>query len=151
MENSNVDTIIGVNVLLKGNLKNKGSIQINGTIEGEVRSDDNLFVGDTAKIKGPVVAKTIEVSGEIRGLVEATEKLELNPTGRIIGDINAKSLIIKQGATFVGKSIMPSSETGDDHKAETKKEEKEEEKEEAAILDQHVEHKTEDKFGFFKK
>lgn len=35
-----VDTVIGLNVSLKGNLKNQGSIQVNGSVEGEVRSDD---------------------------------------------------------------------------------------------------------------
>ena len=102
-----VDTVIGLNVNLKGNLKNQGSIQVNGSVEGEVRSDDNITVGETAMIKGPVAAKVIEVSGTIKGLVEASEKLEINPTGKVIGDINAKSLIIKQGAIFIGKSIMP--------------------------------------------
>lgn len=105
-EMENVDTIIGINVNLKGNLKNKGSIQVNGSVEGEVRSDENVTVGETASIKGPVIAKVIEVSGIIKGLVEATEKLEINPTGKVVGDINVKSLIIKQGATFVGKSAM---------------------------------------------
>jgi len=103
----NVDTIIGLNVNLKGNLKNQGSIQVNGSVEGEVRSDDNVNVGETAMIKGPVAAKVIEVSGTIKGLVEASEKLEINPTGKVIGDINAKTLIIKPGAIFVGKSTMP--------------------------------------------
>lgn len=102
-----VDTVIGLNVNLKGNLKNQGSIQVNGSVEGEVRSDDNITVGETAMIKGPVAAKVIEVSGTIKGLVEASEKLEINPTGKVIGDINAKSLIIKQGAIFIGKSTMP--------------------------------------------
>ncbi len=103
----NVDTIIGLNVNLKGNLKNQGSIQVNGSVEGEVRSDDNVNVGETAVIKGPVIAKVIEVSGTIKGLIEATEKLEINATGKVIGDINVKTLIIKQGAIFVGKSTMP--------------------------------------------
>jgi len=103
----NVDTVIGINVNLKGNLKNKGSIQVNGSVEGEVRSDENVNVGETATVKGPVVAKVIEVSGMVKGLVEAGEKLEINPTGKVIGDINAKSLIIKQGAVFIGKSTMP--------------------------------------------
>jgi len=136
MENT-FDTIIGLNVVLKGNLHNKGSIQVNGTIEGEVKSDENINVGETAQIKGPVSAKSIEVSGEIRGLIEASEKLEINPTGRIYGDINAKSLVIKQGATFVGKSIMPSSEMPKvEEKPPVEKENKE---------------KVEDKLGFFSK
>jgi len=139
MEN-NVDTIIGINVVLKGNLKNKGSIQINGTVDGEVKSDENINIGETAKINGPVVAKTIEISGEVKGLVEASERLEVNPTGKILGDINAKSLIIKQGAKFIGKSIMPSSGTLEDSKAEAKPDSTKKE-----------EGKAEDKFGFFSK
>lgn len=143
MEN-NVDTIIGINVVLKGNLKNKGSIQINGTVDGEVKSDENINIGETAKINGPVIAKTIEVSGEVKGLVEATERLEVNPTGKILGDINAKSLIIKQGAKFIGKSIMPSSGTTEGPKTETVSPETKKEESKA-------EEKTEDKFGFFSK
>lgn len=142
MEN-NVDTIIGINVVLKGNLRNKGSIQINGTVDGEVKSDENINIGETAKINGPVVAKTIEISGEVKGLVEATERLEVNPTGKVFGDINAKSLIIKQGAKFIGKSIMPASGNIEVAKTETKPEET---KKEISI-----DEKAEDKFGFFGK
>lgn len=138
MENS-VDTVIGLNVNLKGNLKNKGSIQINGNVEGEVRSDENVNVGETAKVTGPVIAKVVEVSGEVKGLVEATERLELNPTGKIIGDINAKNLIIKSGAVFIGKSNMPTENKPlEAPKPDAKKEEKPKEEE------------KNDKFGFFK-
>lgn len=143
MEN-NIDTIIGLNVVLKGNLHNKGSIQINGNVEGEVKSDESITIGETAMVKGPVVAKSIEISGTVKGTVEATDKLEVNPTGKIIGDINAKSLIIKQGASFVGKSIMPS-----DIEPKAEKEEKSEEKEEKK--EEKEEKAEDDKFGFFKK
>ena len=69
MENS-IDTVIGINVTVKGNLYNKGSIQVNGNVEGEVKSDENIMIGETAKIKGPVIAAKVEISGEVRGLVE---------------------------------------------------------------------------------
>ncbi len=139
MENS-FDTIIGLNVTLKGNLHNKGSIQVNGTIEGEVKSDENINVGETAQIKGPVTAKIIEISGEVKGVVTAEDKLEINPTGKIYGDINAKSLIIKQGAVFVGKSLMPA-EANKGH----------EETKEPAIEETKDNKTTEDKLGFFAK
>lgn len=103
MEN-NTDTIIGINVTLKGNLHNKGSIQVNGNVDGEVKSDENILIGETAKIKGPVIAKKIEISGEVSGQIDATDKLEINSSGRVYGDINAKSLVIKEGAIFVGNS-----------------------------------------------
>ncbi|MFA5926903.1 MAG: polymer-forming cytoskeletal protein [Patescibacteria group bacterium] len=155
MEND-IDTIIGLNVILKGNIKNKGSIQVNGTIEGEVRSDEHINIGETAKVKGPVIAKTVEVSGEVSGLIEASERLEIHPTGRVTGDINAKSLIIQNGAIFVGKSIMPSKgSVGDLGKAETTIEEvfadsdKEDKKDKGQEEDK--EEKEKDPLGFFRK
>jgi cytoskeletal protein CcmA (bactofilin family) len=139
MEN-HIDTLIGTDVVVKGSLINKGSIHINGIVEGEVRSDQHVIIGNTAKINGPVYAKTIEVSGEVEGIIEAFEQLELTGTGRVIGDINAKSLIIKQGAIFVGKSTMPTpgTEITTEKKIETE-------------LPKKPAKETVDKIGFFSK
>jgi len=159
MENS-IDTVIGLHVVLKGNIKNKGSIQVNGTIEGEVRSEENVFIGETAKVKGPVVAKTIEVSGEVNGLIEASAKLEIHPTGKVLGDLNAKSLIIHQGATFIGKSLMPSAgkaAAADDAKStpEADTEKPEDEAAETETAKEEPESKKQepdrDPLGFFRK
>lgn len=151
MENT-TDTIIGINVTLKGNLHNKGSIQVNGNVEGEVRSDENILIGETAKIKGPVVAKKIEVSGEVKGLVEASEKLEINSSGRIYGDINAKSLVIKEGAIFVGKSTSAQipGETRSETAKETAEPDKQAEKEIPEVVVEPVK-EVKDKLGFFGK
>lgn len=146
MENS-IDTIIGVNVTLKGNLFNKGSIQVNGSVEGEVKSDENILIGESAVIKGPVIAKKIEISGEVKGLVEANDKLEIQPTGKVYGDVNAKTLIIREGAVFVGKSIMAN--TPPENAAE-KKEKSLDEEAEKAEPEITVNEKV-DKLGFFSK
>lgn len=146
MENS-IDTIIGVNVTLKGNLFNKGSIQVNGSVEGEVKSDENILIGETAGIKGPVIAKKIEISGEVKGLVEASEKLEIQPTGKVYGDVNAKTLIIREGAVFVGKSIMSNTPVGDTGEKKDKSLDTGEVKDEPEIV---VNEKV-DKLGFFSK
>lgn len=100
------DTVIGVEVQVKGNLHNKGSILINGNVEGEIRSDENVTIGETASVVGPIVAKTILISGKVSGTVEAHEKLEIDPTGVVVGDIKTKILIVREGAVFNGNSIM---------------------------------------------
>ena len=105
MENQ-ADTVIGVDVNVKGNLNNKGSIQINGTVDGEIKSDENITVGETALVSGPVVAKNILVSGKVEGTVTANEKLEVDPTGSITGDIKTKILIFREGANFNGTCAM---------------------------------------------
>jgi cytoskeletal protein CcmA (bactofilin family) len=100
------DTVIGVEVQVKGNLQNKGSILVNGNVEGEIKSDENVTVGETATVTGPIMAKTILISGKVNGTVEATEKLEVDPTGLINGDIKTKILIVREGAVFNGNSSM---------------------------------------------
>lgn len=100
------DTIIGQGVKLQGNLTNQGAIQINGTVEGEMKSDTMILVGQSAKIKGPLYAKIVEIMGEIEGTVTADEKIEIQPKGKLVGDATTNNLIIKQGAVFIGRSEM---------------------------------------------
>lgn len=119
-EMENVDTIIGTNVKIKGSLKNQGSVQINGTVEGEVKSDQMVTIGETASVTGPVLAKTVEISGIVRGVVNATEKIEVNPKGQIFGDLITKTLIIKQGAIFNGKCQMSGEPATEDQSVKNK-------------------------------
>ncbi len=100
------DTVIGVEVQVKGNLHNKGSILINGHVEGEIKSDENVTVGEAATVNGPIIAKSILVSGSVTGTVEASEKTEIDPTGTISGDIKTKTLIVRDGAIFNGQCVM---------------------------------------------
>jgi len=119
----NVDTIIGNNVKIKGSLRNSGSIQINGVVEGEVQSDQMITIGETATVIGPIRAKIIEVSGSVKGIVQGEEKIELNPKGQVHGDVITKCLIIKQGAIFNGKSQM-TDQPAENPEANSGKEEK---------------------------
>jgi len=116
METTQADTVIGVDVNVKGNLNNKGSIQINGTVEGEIKSDENITIGETADVSGPIAAKNILISGKVTGTITASEKLEVDPTGSISGDIKTKTLIFREGAVFNGTCNM-----NEERKVETEK------------------------------
>lgn len=110
MSEENVDTTIGSNVKMEGNLKNAGSISVNGGVTGEIHSDENVIVGETATIKGPIFAKNVTVSGLVEGPIDATERLELRETAKVNGDVTMTQLIIQQGAAFNGKSVMRQTE-----------------------------------------
>jgi cytoskeletal protein CcmA (bactofilin family) len=126
------DTIIGADVNVKGNLKNKGSIQINGTVEGEIKSDENITVGESAIVTGPIAAKNVLISGKANGTIDASEKLEIDPTGVVDGEIKAKTLIVREGAVFNGNCVMasdikaePVATTKDESEKDVKEEKKE--------------------------
>jgi len=123
------DTIIGTDVKIKGNLKNKGPILINGIVDGEISSDESVTIGESAQVTGPVKAKSVLVSGSVTGTVDASEKLEVDPTGRIAGDIKTKTLIVREGATFNGSSAMGEVKEASPKEKPTEEEAREEKKE----------------------
>ncbi len=103
-------TVIGANVKLVGALRDVNDITIHGAVDGEVVSEKAITVGETATVKGPVAGATITIAGTVRGAVEADSRLEIMPTGKVYGNITTRDLIIRSGATFVGKSTMASDE-----------------------------------------
>ncbi|HSI20172.1 MAG TPA: polymer-forming cytoskeletal protein [Verrucomicrobiae bacterium] len=114
------DTIVGAQVELKGSLKNHGSIHIHGFVTGDIHSDAAVIIGETAVVTGPVSAKVVEVGGQVHGSITAEEHIELHPKSLVKGDLTTKRLSIKAGATFIGKSSMPTPH-GDNDEIEKKK------------------------------
>lgn len=100
-----VETIIGKGTNITGNLYCKGSLRVEGRIEGgEVVAAGDVFVGQGGQVVATVRGRNIVIAGEVRGDVEAKEKLEIVPSGVLIGDIKMSTLVIEDGATFKGKS-----------------------------------------------
>ncbi len=123
------DTIIGTDVKIKGNLKNKGPILINGVVNGEISSEESVTIGESAEVKGPIKAKSVLISGSVSGTIDASEKLEVDPTGVITGDIKTKTLIVREGATFNGSSAMGEIKEAPQKPKPTEEEVKEDKKE----------------------
>lgn len=100
------DTIVGESVELTGSIANTGSILINGTVHGDVKSEQSIVVGQNAHVEGPISATTVQVSGRVTGAISASDTLELLPESRVDGDISASVLNIQPGAIFNGSSKM---------------------------------------------
>ncbi|MZR13240.1 polymer-forming cytoskeletal protein [Maritimibacter sp. DP07] len=83
-----------------GNLKSTGDILVEGTIEGDIRAH-MLTVGETATVKGEVVADDVVVNGRIVGRLRGL-KVRLTSTARVEGDIIHKTIAIESGAHFEG-------------------------------------------------
>lgn len=105
-------TVVGANVRLSGILKDTNDITIHGEVEGEVTSERNITVTESATIKGPITAENVVVAGAVHGAVTARDKLELLPSGKVYGAITMKDLEIRSGAVFIGKSTMPDERKG---------------------------------------
>ena len=93
-------SVLSADLHITGNLKTTGDIQIEGTVEGDIRAH-LLTVGEGATVKGEVVADDVVVNGRIVGRVRGL-KVRLTSTARVEGDIIHKTSAIESGAHFEG-------------------------------------------------
>ena len=61
-------SILSADLLITGNLKTTGDIQIEGQVDGDIRAH-LLTVGEGATVKGEVVADDVVVNGRVIGRV----------------------------------------------------------------------------------
>ena len=85
---------------MRGTLESAGTVQIEGTVDGEVRAT-SIVVGEKGSVTGNVVAETIEVHGFVSGDIEA-RIVELKATGHVIGDTTHRVLRVERGACLDG-------------------------------------------------
>lgn len=93
-------SIISSDVRIVGDVQSQGEVQIDGTIDGDIRTQ-TLLVGEGARVTGEIVADTVIVRGSVTGQVKA-RSVELAKTARLIGDILHEDLAIETGAFLEG-------------------------------------------------
>jgi len=103
--NEKLESFIGTNSNFKGDIDTKGTLRIDGSMEGKV-SADWVILGEKAFIKGDISSKGIVVGGKVEGNLHAKEIVEIKPKGRVSGDITTMKLTIFEGGVFDGRSFM---------------------------------------------
>jgi len=93
-------SVLSADLHVTGNMKTTGDIQVEGTVEGDIRAH-LLTIGETATIKGEVIADDVVINGRIVGRVRGL-KVRLTSTARVEGDIIHKTIAIESGAHFEG-------------------------------------------------
>ncbi|QBF32251.1 polymer-forming cytoskeletal protein [Thalassococcus sp. S3] len=93
-------SVLSADLHITGNMKTTGDIQVEGTVEGDIRAH-LLTIGESATIKGEVTADDVVINGRIVGCVRGL-KVRLTSTARVEGDIIHKTIAIESGAHFEG-------------------------------------------------
>ncbi|MCU0522000.1 MAG: polymer-forming cytoskeletal protein [Anaerolineae bacterium] len=103
---SPIETTIGPNTQIKGDIQGDGGLRVDGVIEGSIEVTGNLVITESAKIRAEIKANNISVAGALQGNVVAS-RVEILDTGRVWGDLTVKSLLVSEGAYFRGQTFMP--------------------------------------------
>jgi len=92
--------------VVKGKISFKGSVRIDGEIEGEINSEDNVAIGEGAVISANIKAVSIVVAGVVSGELNASQRIELYPSAQVLGNLTAPRMVIHEGAVFEGTCTM---------------------------------------------
>lgn len=93
-------SIISADMVINGTINSSGDIQIDGRVEGDVRST-GLVIGDKAEIHGEIYAEDVTVRGKVVGRIRA-RKITLASTSHVEGDILHEAFSVESGAFFEG-------------------------------------------------
>ena len=93
-------SVLSSDLTIVGNVKSSGDIQVEGIVEGDVRAQ-MLIVGESATVKGEVIAEEVIVHGRVVGRLRGL-KVRLSASARCEGDIIHKTIAIESGAHFEG-------------------------------------------------
>lgn len=102
-----LNTLIGEGSIFQGKFYVHGSFQIDGKFEGEIKSEEHLYVGETGKVKTEIIrAKKVSIAGIVLGDIEAIEEVRLLSTGRVLGNIMAPMISIEPGVVVKGNMTI---------------------------------------------
>ncbi len=93
-------SVLSSDLVIVGNVRSSGDIQVEGNVEGDVRAS-MLIVGESATVKGEVMAEEVVVHGRVVGRLRGL-KVRLSSSARCEGDIVHKTIAIESGAHFEG-------------------------------------------------
>ncbi len=106
MQDSEIDTILGDDIVFRGKLQFKTSLKINGNFKGTVSSAGHLVIGPGAKVEADVEAGYISIEGTLRGNILAKHRIDIIKNARMQGDMKTPELQIQPGSRFTGNCIM---------------------------------------------
>ncbi len=126
-ETGKVDTVIGPGSTVKGEIHSRGTLRVDGNVEGKVSSDSSVIIGEKGVVKAEVVAGHVIVGGTIHGKVTGREKVEILSTGRLYGDVSTKAakFVVAEGVIFEGRCTMGQTEGAKQSLPQTKQTEAE--------------------------
>lgn len=104
-----VETIIGQNTEIDGNIAFRGGLHIDGKVRGNITaeedSDSILILSQDGLVEGEVHVPNVLINGQVNGDVHAADRVELAAHARIEGNVYYNLLEMEMGAAINGNLV----------------------------------------------
>lgn len=102
----NLNALLGKGSEFEGKLTFEGMVRIDGKFTGQITTNDQLVIGEGARVSAEITCGSVVVRGEVNGNIRAKASVELHAPARVRGDISTPSLSVEKGVIFQGTSKM---------------------------------------------
>lgn len=103
-----MDTLVGHNTKVTGDVDFEGGLHVDGQIQGNVsarESGSRLSVSERGCIEGEVRVPVLMLNGTIKGDVYVGERVELGAKAKVEGNVYYNLIRMEAGATVNGKLV----------------------------------------------
>ncbi|WP_372018972.1 bactofilin family protein [Pseudoxanthomonas sp. 10H] len=104
-----IDTLIGADVVIRGDLEFSGGLYVEGRIVGKVTAAEgkpaSLLLAEQGVIEGEVHAPVVIINGTLSGDVHAGERVELAQKARVEGNVHYTVVEMSAGAQLTGRLV----------------------------------------------
>ena len=104
-DNEKLETIVGKNTQVDGNITTKGTLRIDGRMTGNITADW-LILGEKSFLKGNANVGGVVIAGYIEGNISAKEFIEVKRSGQVKGDILTNKIVVIEGGVIDGAISM---------------------------------------------
>lgn len=104
-----IDTLIGENTHIKGDVHFSGGLRIDGTVTGNIIADEcetaMLTLSEKGRVQGEIRVAHQLIYGSVDGHIYASEHVELAAKAHIDGNVFYRFLEMAMGATINGQLV----------------------------------------------
>lgn len=108
MSLANGSAVIGNDLVVKGDLRSSGRIEVHGLVEGKV-SCEHLTVHPSGRVLGTIEVGSADVSGTLQGRARIRNTIAIGSTGKVAGDVRYGRIAMVEGAELMAdvRNIPP--------------------------------------------
>lgn len=105
-------SVIDDDLTISGDIQTKGTIRVDGRVEGTVHRADTLIIGAGGTVVGSIEAREVVIGGALHGNLTVTERVEVQATATVRGDIRAAAVQLVEGGSVHGHIAISPMDAG---------------------------------------
>jgi cytoskeletal protein CcmA (bactofilin family) len=98
-----VNTIIGPNSFVSGDVESGGFTRVDGSLRGSLSAKGRVIVGEKARMKSGISGTSVTIGGVVLGNVLASEQVVILSTALVVGDVITRRIRADEGCLIHGR------------------------------------------------